>query len=34
LVLHHGATIAQGPPQSVVSDPEVVRSYLGSEALG
>ena len=38
LVLHHGATIAQGPPQSVVSDPAVVRSYLGSdfgsEALG
>jgi branched-chain amino acid transport system ATP-binding protein len=38
LVLHHGATIAQGPPQSVVNDPEVVRSYLGSdpgsEALG
>jgi branched-chain amino acid transport system ATP-binding protein len=38
LVLHHGATIAQGVPQSVISDPEVVRSYLGSdlgsEALG
>ena len=38
LVLHHGAVIAQGPPQVVVRDPDVVRSYLGSdlgsEALG
>ena len=34
LVLHHGAVIAQGPPQAVVRDPEVVRSYLGAEAFG
>jgi branched-chain amino acid transport system ATP-binding protein len=31
LVLHHGAAIAQGPPQAVVRDPGVVRSYLGSD---
>jgi branched-chain amino acid transport system ATP-binding protein len=30
LVLHHGAVIAQGPPQAVVRDPAVVRSYLGA----
>jgi branched-chain amino acid transport system ATP-binding protein len=34
LVLHHGAVIAQGPPQVVVRDPAVVHSYLGSEAFG
>jgi branched-chain amino acid transport system ATP-binding protein len=34
LVLHHGAAIAQGPPQAVVRDPAVVHSYLGTEALG
>jgi branched-chain amino acid transport system ATP-binding protein len=33
LVLHHGAAIAQGPPQAVVRDPTVVRSYLGAEAF-
>jgi branched-chain amino acid transport system ATP-binding protein len=33
LVLHHGAAIAQGPPQAVVRDPAVVQSYLGAEAL-
>ena len=33
LVLHHGATIAEGTPQEVVRDPAVVQSYLGSEAL-
>jgi branched-chain amino acid transport system ATP-binding protein len=34
MVLHHGAAIAQGPPQVVVRDPAVVRSYLGAEAFG
>jgi branched-chain amino acid transport system ATP-binding protein len=33
LVLHHGAAIAQGPPQAVVRDPAVIRSYLGAEAF-
>ena len=34
LVLHHGAAIAQGPPQAVMRDPAVVQSYLGAEAVG
>jgi branched-chain amino acid transport system ATP-binding protein len=34
LVLHHGAAIAQGPPQTVVRDPAVVSSYLGAETVG
>jgi branched-chain amino acid transport system ATP-binding protein len=33
LVLHHGAAIAQGAPDAIVREPEVVRSYLGTEAL-
>jgi len=33
LVLHHGARIALGTPGEVMADPEVVRSYLGTEAL-
>jgi branched-chain amino acid transport system ATP-binding protein len=33
LVLHHGATIAQGNPREVVRDPAVLSSYLGAEAL-
>ena len=33
LVLHHGAAIAQGKPESVVRDPAVVESYLGAEAV-
>ncbi len=33
LVLHHGATIAEGTPEHVVRDPAVLSSYLGAEAL-
>ena len=33
LVLHHGAAIAEGPPERVVRDPAVLSSYLGAEAL-
>lgn len=33
LVLHHGAVLVQGPPQEVVREPAVVKSYLGAEAL-
>jgi branched-chain amino acid transport system ATP-binding protein len=32
LVLHHGATIAQGAPEVVVREPVVIASYLGVEA--
>jgi branched-chain amino acid transport system ATP-binding protein len=33
LVLHHGAAIAEGPPEAVVREPAVVQSYLGAEAV-
>jgi branched-chain amino acid transport system ATP-binding protein len=33
LVLHHGAAIAEGPPDAVVREPAVVDSYLGAEAV-
>jgi branched-chain amino acid transport system ATP-binding protein len=33
LVLHHGAAIAQGPPDVVVREPAVIESYLGAEAV-
>jgi branched-chain amino acid transport system ATP-binding protein len=33
LVLHHGATIAEGTPDAVVREPAVVASYLGAEAV-
>ena len=29
MVLHHGNTIAEGPPQEIIRDPEVVKAYLG-----
>ena len=31
LVLHHGAAIAEGTPESVVREPAVIESYLGAE---
>jgi len=31
LVLHHGASIAEGPPDEVVRNPAVIHSYLGAE---
>jgi branched-chain amino acid transport system ATP-binding protein len=34
VVLHHGAAIAEGPPDAVVRDPAVIHSYLGAEAIG
>jgi len=33
VVLHHGERIADGPPDTIVRDPAVLRSYLGEEAV-
>lgn len=33
IVLHHGEKIAEGEPQTVTRNPEVIRAYLG-DALG
>jgi branched-chain amino acid transport system ATP-binding protein len=33
LVLHHGAPIAEGPPEAVVRDEAVIHSYLGAEEI-
>jgi branched-chain amino acid transport system ATP-binding protein len=29
-VLHHGRTIAQGPPRAIAADPAVIEAYLGA----
>ncbi|HXH82949.1 MAG TPA: ABC transporter ATP-binding protein [Candidatus Tectomicrobia bacterium] len=34
VVLHHGETIAEGPPAAVARDPRVVAAYLGEEGTG
>ncbi len=33
VVLHHGEKIAEGPPQAVSRDPQVVQAYLGEKYL-
>ncbi len=31
LVLHHGKPIAEGTPQAIRNDPQVISVYLGTE---
>jgi branched-chain amino acid transport system ATP-binding protein len=32
MVMHQGRTLAQGPPEEVRTNEEVMRAYLGEEA--
>ena len=32
-VLDYGETIAIGPPEAIKSDPKVIKTYLGEEAV-
>ena len=32
IVLHHGELIAQGAPEAIANDPQVLRVYLGEAA--
>ena len=31
-VLHYGSELASGPPEQVLSDPRVIKAYIGARA--